>query len=105
MIAAAGAPAAPAKASAGQALRGGPPLTLLGHTPVDGLSGLADLAVHRRTAYVGTEDHSGSCPTRGVHVVDLSNPEEPRPSVRWPSTPSPSPRTSPSSRSDVRLHR
>lgn len=79
MIATAGAPAAPAKASAGQALRGGPPMTLLGHTPIDGMPGLADLAVHRRTAYVGTEDHSGSCPARGVHVVDLTNPEEPRP--------------------------
>lgn len=75
--AAPGASATPAWA--GGPVAGGPSLTLVGQSPLDGLAGFADLAVHRRTAYVGTEDHEGACRGRGVHVVDVTRPARPTP--------------------------
>lgn len=87
--AAPGASATPAWA--GGPVTGGPSLTLVGQTALDGLGSFADLAVHRRTAYVGTEEHDDhenpegpvdpevACPGRGVHVVDLTRPGRPTP--------------------------
>jgi hypothetical protein len=67
--------AAPA-ASAGGAVSSGASLALLGHTSLDGAGSFADVAVHRRAAYVATRDEA-SCPRRGVHVVDLGDPRRP----------------------------
>ncbi len=71
------APAAPA-ASDVRATASGTSLVLMGHTSLDGAGSFADVAIHRHAAYVATRDE-GSCPPRGVHVVDLTKPARPAP--------------------------
>ena len=70
------APAAPPVSAANGSPRRGVSLSVVGHTTLDGGGSFADVAVHRRTAYVGTRDEA-SCPPRGVKVVDLREPERP----------------------------
>lgn len=66
---------APAASAVGAVPRG-TSLAVVGHTPLDGAGSFADVAVHRRAAYVGTRDEA-SCPPRGVKVVDLTRPQRP----------------------------
>ncbi len=76
-ILAAGAPG-PSASAAGASGPSGASLRVVGHTSLDGAGSFADVAVHRRAAYVGTRDEA-SCPPRGVKVVDLTDPRRPNP--------------------------